>query len=164
MHSQLKYNPSTLTLQEQSCDHGWKQVNVFTMCSLLSEPPSNGGRCQCRHFLWRRSCCGWRSGPDCGSSWMTSRPAPLSGCRGTALASCELTLGPTWMVDLKEKAKKNSLLVNMDALIQNKFCEAAKVDILLVLSFPGSLLRFPAWFMAFTMKMYLVPDWSPCTV
>lgn len=29
--------------------------------------------------------------------------------------------------------------------------------VLLVLSFAVSLLRFPAWFMAFTMKMYLVP-------
>lgn len=80
-----------------------KRVNDFTMSFLQSELPSNGGRCRCRRSLWHRSCCGWWSGPDCGSSWRTSRPSPPSGCRGTPSASGELTLGPTWMVDLEER-------------------------------------------------------------
>lgn len=91
-----------LPFPEPRSQYSWNQRNIVTMCFLLSELPSNGGRCQCRHFLWRRSCCGLRSGPDCGSSWMMSHPSPLSGCHGTTSASGELTLGPVWKADLKK--------------------------------------------------------------
>lgn len=128
----------------------------FTMCFLQSEPPSNGAHCQCRRFPSRRSCCGWWIGPDCGSFWPTSRLSPPSGCRGTPSAFGEPTLGPTWTADLWGQC-----VVFRNAA--NDWCRAEQ-HLLLVLSLAVSLLRFPAWFIAFTMKMYLVPHWRPCTV